>query len=208
MVKGLTGGVEGEYRTQDGLTGTERWTAAAGLDYKPFNWLKVSAEYKYIQRHVESRTTKKGNVISDYWQPRHRAAFSLTGIYRWSRFTFSLRERYQYTYHTAQSVAKWDGDDGSAKADEQVEAKSKHILRSRLGVEYNIRKSRFTPFASCEQYNSLSSGFARDKTRWTLGTDCKLCKKHSLSVFYRYVDTADEDESAGNVIGVGYKYKL
>lgn len=208
IAKGLTGNVEGEYRTQDGLAGTERWTASAGLDYKPLRWLKLAAEYKYIHRHVESRTTKKGNIVSDYWQPRHRASFSLTGSYRWNRFTFSLRERYQYTYHTEQRVAKWDGDDGSAKSDELVDAKSKHVLRSRLEAEYNIRKSRFTPFASCELYNSLTSGFDHEKTRWTFGTDYKLNKRHSLSAFYRYVDTTDEDESNRHIIGVGYKFKF
>lgn len=98
MTKGLSGYVEGEYRTADGLDGTERWAASAGLDYKLSRWLKMTAGYTYIHRHVESRVTKKGNIVSDYWQPRHRASFALTGSYSWNRFTFSLRERYQYTY--------------------------------------------------------------------------------------------------------------
>lgn len=204
----LSGNIGGEYRTNDGLSGTERWTASAGLDYKICSWLKVSADYKYLYRYIESRTTNKGNIVSDYWQPRHRAGIALTGSYRWNRFTFSLRERYQYTYRPEQSVAKWDGDDGSAKDDEVIEAKVKHTVRSRLKVEYDIRKSPFKPFVSCELYSLPASGFSYDKSRFTAGTEYKINKKHSLSAFYRYVDSSDEDEVAGHVIGIGYKFKL
>lgn len=207
LAKGLSGYVEGEFRTVDGLDGTERWAASAGLDYRLCRWLKMSAEYKYIHRHVESRTTRKGNIISDYWQPRHRLSFALTGSYSWNRFSFFLRERYQYTYHTEQAVAKWDGDDGSAKTDELVGASHKQVLRSRLKAEYNICKSGFTPFVSCELYNSLS-GFTYEKTRWTVGTDYKFNKRHSVSVFYRYIDRSDDDDTNGHVIGVGYSFKL
>lgn len=207
LTKGLSGFAEGEFRTSDGMVGTERWTASAGLDYKPLKWLKMSAGYKYIHRHMESRITRKGNVVAGYWQPRHRTSFSLTGSCSWNRFTFSLRERYQYTYSTEQSVAKWDGDDGSAKTDELIEASHKHVLRSRLKVEYNIRKSGFTPFASCEIYNSMS-GFSYEKMRWTLGADYKFNKHHSLSAFYRYIHQSDDDDPNGHVIGIGYSFKL
>lgn len=104
-------------------------------------------------------------------------------------------------------MPKRDGDDGSMKADELIEASHKHVLRSRLKAEYNIRKSGFIPFASCELYNSLS-GFAYEKTRWTVGTDYKFNKRHSVSVFYRYIDQSDDDDTNGHVIGVGYSFRL
>lgn len=207
IVSNLSANVGGEYRTQDGLSGTERWSLSAGLDYKLCSFLKLSADYKYIYRHKDSRVTNKGNIVSDYWQPHHRVGVSLTGSYRWNRFTFSLRERYQYTYRTEQSVAKYDGDDGSAKSDEIVETKSKHVLRSRLKAEYSIRKSGFTPFASCELYNSLSD-FTHEKARYTIGTEYKINKKHSVNAFYRYIDTSDDDDTSKNVIGVGYQFEL
>ena len=55
LAKGLSGYVEGEFRTADGLDGTERWAASAGLDYKLWSWLKMSAGYTYIHKHVEER---------------------------------------------------------------------------------------------------------------------------------------------------------
>lgn len=208
IVKNLSGNIGGEYRTTDEFSSTDRWALFAGVDYRPLKWLKLSADYKFIDKYVAERTTKKGNIISDYWQPRHRFSISATGKYTLNRLTFSLRERYQYTHHTEQSVAKWDGDDGSAKADELIEAKDKHVLRSCLKVEYNIRKSPFTPFASCELYNSLTDGFSHEKARYTLGTDYKINKHHSLSVFGRYISQSDDDEASGYVIGVGYKFNL
>ena len=207
LAKNLSGYVEGEFRTLNKLDGVERWAATTGADYKMCRWLKMSASYTYMYRYHESSTTKKGNIVSGYWQPRHRAAFSLTGSYSFDRFTFSLRERYQYTYCTEQSAEKWDGDDGSKKADEVIEASHKHVLRSRLKAEYNIRKSRFTPFATCELYNSFS-GFTLEKTRWTVGTEYKINKRHSVSAYYRYIDKSDDDDRDGHVIGIGYSFKL
>ena len=208
VTKGLNAFIEGEYRTHDGLSSTERWTATVGLDYKALPFLKVTGGYTYIHQQTEQETTKKGNVIPAYWQPKHRAFFAVTGSCRWNRLTFSLRERYQYTYRTEQYVPKFDDDGVTPKDDELIESKSKHILRSRLEVEYNIKKSNFTPFASYELYNSLADGFAVDKSRYTVGTDYKFDKKHSVNLFYRYIDKADDDEASGHVIGIGYKFKL
>lgn len=208
VARGLNAFVEGEYRTHDGLSSTERWAGTVGLDYKALPFLKLTGGYVYIHQHTELEITKKGNIIPSYWQPKHRTFFAVTGSFRWNRLIFSLRERYQYTYRTEQYVPKFDDDGVTPKDDELVEAKSKHILRSRLEVEWDIKKSKFTPFASYELYNSLTEGFAHDKSRYTVGTDYKFDKKHAVNFFYRYIDTADDDESAGHILGIGYKFKL
>ena len=135
------------------------------------HFLKADGGYTFIYSHRPGEMTKKGNYVSDYWSPRHRMYLSLTGKLNWQRFEFSLRERYQYTYRTSQLVSKYDGDDGSQKADEEITGKGKNVLRSRLQAEWNIKKSRFAPYASCELYHSMSDSWALDKTRWTLVPD-------------------------------------
>lgn len=205
---GLNVFAEGDYRTHDGVSGTERWSGTAGLDYKVCRYLKLTAGYTYIHQRTQTEITKKGNIIPPYWQPKHRAYFAVTGSYDWKRFTFSLRERYQYTYRTEQYVPKFDDDGVTPKDDELIEAKHKHVLRSRLEVEYNIRKSGFSPFVSCELYNSLTEGFGREKTRWTVGSAYKFNKHHSVNLYYRYISQADSDEADGHVIGIGYRFKL
>lgn len=208
VAKNLDGFVEGEYRTNDGMSSTERWTLGAGLDYKFCPYFKMGVSYKFIDRQVDSRTTKKGNIVESYWQPRHRFAVDATGSYKFGRLKLSLRERYQFTHNTEQTVAKFDGDDGTRKSDEVIEAKDKQVLRSRLKAEYDIRKSAFSPFVSAELYSSLDDGLSTEKMRFTIGTDISLSKRHSINVFYRYVDSHNADEDDLNVIGVGYKFKF
>lgn len=205
---GFDASVEGEFRTSDGLKNVERWAAGAAVAYRINSFLKADAGYTYIYSHVQGETTKKGNYVSSYWLPRHRMYLSLTGRMKWNRLEFSLRERYQYTYRPSQSVAKYDGDDGSRKDDEEIKGKGKNVLRSRLQAEWNMKKSRFAPFASCELYHSMSDGWALDKTRWTVGTEYKINQKNSFDLYYRYQDHADDDETNGHVIGVGYKLKF
>ncbi len=200
-------GIEAEYRTLDGFDGSERWAGTVYADYKVIKYLKLSGGYTFMGRHSEERTTSKGNIVDDYWLPRHRLFVAATGSIDVGRFTFSLRERYQYTHSPEKSVAKWD-EDGNAKSDEVITAKDKSYLRSRLKVDYNIRNCPLTPFVSAEIYNSLNDGFSYHKSRYTAGTDIKINKKHSLSVFYRYIDHSDDDEDAGHIIGIGYQFKL
>ncbi len=208
IISGLNGFIEGEYRSLDELSGTERWAGTIGLDYKPLSFLKLTAGYTYIHQYVEQEITKKGNIISSYWQPKHRTFIAVTGSYKWNRFTFSLRERYQHTYRTEEHVPKFDSDGVTRKKDEFVGARVKHILRSRFEVEYDIKKCKFKPYASYELYNSIEDGFAKDKSRYSIGTGYKFNKKHSVNIYYMYIDHSDEDEASGNVIGIGYKFNL
>lgn len=208
LAKGWNVAIEGENRTKDGFDGSERWSAGLSTSYKILPWLKAAAGYTYIYQHTDSRTTNKGNVVAGYWQPRHRVFFSLTGNYKWQRFTFSLRERYQLTHHTSLDVAKFDGDDGSKKADEHIEAKNRHSLRSRLQVEYNIQNYSLTPYVSAEIYNNLAGGFQTQKMRYTVGAEYDINKHHALNAFYRYIDRTDDDDTDNHVIGIGYQYKF
>ena len=178
------------------------------MAYRITSFLKADGGYTFINSHRPGEMTKKGNYVSDYWSPRHRMYLSLTGKLNWQHFEFSLRERYQYTYRTSRFVSKYDGDDGSQKADEEITGKGKNVLRSRLQAEWNIKKSRFAPYASCELYHSMSDSWALDKTRWTLGTGYKINKKNSLDFFYRYQNHADDDETNGHVVGAGYTFKF
>ena len=114
--------LEGEYRTQDMSSMTERASGAVNLSYKDKNFLpflKADVGYTYMYMHYPAETAikyetddegnfefddegnfipKHKNVDAAYWTTRHRATASLTGSFKLGRFKFSLRERYQYTY--------------------------------------------------------------------------------------------------------------
>ena len=120
--KNLELSLEGEYRTQDMSSMTERVSGAVNLSYKNKNFLpflKADVGYTFMSMNYQGETTikyeteddgsyeldaegnpipKHMNVDDAYWTARHRATASLTGSVKWGRFKFSLRERYQYTY--------------------------------------------------------------------------------------------------------------
>ena len=86
--------------------------------------------------------------------------------------------------------------------------KGKSQLRSRLQLEYDKKKAKIKPYGSMELYNS----WGIEKIRYTLGTDIKLGKQHSLDVFYRYQDQKHVDESDYDpdmhYFGTTYKFKF
>lgn len=188
-----------------------------------------------IKYMTDGTTPKHKNVDDAYWGSRHRATASLIGSFKAGRFKIGLRERYQYTYRVATScqrtryyynplydifkdinpdIEEWYLNDDPADEDYSYMTDAKnpkhyHKLRSRLAVSYDIRKSKFEPFAELEMFNDLMNKMAVDKIRYTLGTDYKLSKTSKLSVYYRYQDEAssdDDDESGGHVIGLGYSF--
>ena len=252
--KSLELSLEGEYRTQDMSSMTERIATGISLSYKnktvPF--LKADVGYSVMSMHglgetaIKYNTDDEGNfevdddgnlipkhmnVDAPYWYTRHRVTASLTGSFKWGRFKFSLRERYQFT-HRMRSYCdrtRWyydpfhkmfpedvpeyyldddpESDDYSYMTDEK-KSKSDHKLRSRLAVSYDIKKCPFEPFAEVEVYNELDNAFAYDKIRYTVGTDYKINKEHKLTLYYRYQDYADVDEVSGHVLGVGYAFEF
>ena len=237
---------EGEYRTQDMSSMTERVSGAVNLSYKdkkiPF--LKADVGYTFMYMNYPGETVikyetdddgmltdvpKHMNVDAAYWTARHRGTASLTGSFKWKRFKFSLRERYQFTYRMPSQCdrTRWyydpfhemmgtpeyyldedpNSEDYSYMIDDK-KAKSDHKLRTRLAVSYDIKKCPFEPYAEVEVYNQLDNAFAYDKIRYTVGAEYKINKNNKLKVFYRYQDYADIDEVSGHVLGLGYAFEL
>lgn len=206
ITKALRADIEMEHRSRDGFDATSRWSAEAALSYKCLPWLRAGVSYKFLYNRDGGKSTKKGNYIPAYWQTGHRVQVTATGSWTVGKFELSVREAYQFTRFPGQSVDKFSAS-GIQKDDEIIDAESRHILRSRGQVEYkHKKKSLLTPFVSFEIYNDLSGGFASTKKRYTAGTDIRIDKHNSLSVFYRFIDRTSGRNT--NAIGVGYSFKL
>lgn len=200
-------GAEVEYRTHNHLKSSERATIGVDAEYK-HQFFKIDAGYKYMHGQSLEETTRKGNIIPPYWIGRHRIFTSVTGKLKLGRFGLSLRERYQFTHRLGKWVPKYASDGVTTKDDEWINPKDKHTLRSRLECEYNIRKSKFTPFVSAELYDNLSDGFAVEKVRYTLGTEYKINRHNRVEIFYRFIHETETGTDNINVIGIGYTFKL
>jgi hypothetical protein len=169
------------------------------------------------------------NVDHGYWRPRHRAYFDVQGKVDVGRFSISLRERYLYNYYVETEALRdkyrnpsQPGYTGNLypfngmefmKYEQEMDTKkekSKHSLRTRLQVEYDIKGVPLTPFVSCELTNELSNAMQYDKVRAQAGVEWKINKKHILSGAYLYQNENQEigpNESL-HAIKLGYKFKF
>lgn len=211
--KQLSIDLEAEMRTRNDFKTMDRWSFSLGADYKLNKWLKVDAGYKLLNTNFRedisyNTSGSYNNWRPSYWGLKHRVYASLTGSYKFSNnLKISLRERWQYTYRPEKTVERWDFDN-SWWEDKVRSSKAKNQLRSRFEVSYDRKRALFTPYASIELYNS----WAIEKIRYTVGTDIRLTKQHSLSAFYRFQNMrnveADDYDPDMHYIGVGYKFKF
>ena len=187
ITKGLNISFEEEFRTRSNFSEIERFSHALEVSYKPFSFLKTGGAYNLINFNHDKRG----------WEIRHRYYFYATGSWDIRRFSFSLRERFQST--------KRQGVEATANR-----ANPKLYLRSRLKVDYNIRKSKITPFASAELFNTLNDPQKNGINQWrgVAGIDYKLNKKNFIDLYYRYTNYTDEEEMDKHLFGIGYSFKF
>ena len=202
-------GIDGEFRTRNNTRTADRWSAGLSAEYKFFKGLKAAAGYTFLYDNNKEELTWKKNLPNkwtpSYWGVRHRLFVQLAGSVSAGHFSFSLRERWQYTYRPEAQDKKYDFDEEAWKA---VKGKGRNVLRSRLQVEYDIPHWKLDPTASVEMFNA---GHGVDKMRYQVGVDYKYRKKHVFALTYRYQtvnDDDDDNEANSHLIGLSYKFKF
>lgn len=206
ITKAWSIGVGAEYRLADNISSADRWSVGIDTEYKLAKWLKVDAGYEFMDNysHVDAKIRNDyASPAFNYWQARHR--FHASAVASWKpnkRWTISLRERWQYTYRPSLTINGVYGDYTDVR--KSVKGKGENVLRSRLEVSYNIKKSPFEPYVSCEMYNTDRI----EKMRYAIGTEYKITKQHNLKFYYLYQDKSDDDERNGHVIGLSYGFKF
>ena len=213
VAKQLSVSVDGEWRLKDNISATDRFVIGASVAYKPMKWLKMEGGYKYLHtRWAAEESAGGGKYYNTYWYPRHRVYAGVEGRMKTARWTFSLRERWVYTYRPEFDRHYMDIDPSSDTFGE-ISSKARdgaaeNVLRSRLAVEYNIRKCPLTPFGSVELYNSWNV----EKIRYSVGADYNLSKHQNVKVYYLFQDrknhSLDDETIDQHVIGVSYGYSF
>lgn len=213
-------------RANNNVGSLSRWNINVGLDYTPMKWLKIGAGYNMIRSYsLSSRsekistaedgtTTWKGyNMDHSYWRNKDRFYVDVRGKLKIGRFGLALRERYQatifegvwvtedkYRYNTEYDLdgqATYVLRDGYPTSElEEKSHKTKHALRSRLSLDYNIPKCPLTPEASFEVSNNLRDGFSTEKRRYSVGLDWKIKKRIHLIGTYIYSNGDDSDDDS------------
>ena len=211
--KKLSIGIEAEMRTRNNLKTMDRWKFGIGAEYKLTDWLKANAGYNLLNQNFREDYSYKSSGDLNKWSPsywgiKHRVYASLTGSYKFSNnIKLSLRERWQYTYRPEKTIQRWDYDDEEWE-DKVRSSYGENQLRSRFEISYDKKNALLAPYASMELYNS----WGIEKIRYTIGTDIRLNKQHSLGLFYRFQDMknvdADDYDPNMHYIGLGYKFKF
>ena len=203
-------GAEVEFRTRNNVRTADRVSAGLSAEFKIFKWLKASAGYVFLyNNNKEELSMKSDNLRANKWTPgfwgvRHRTHVSLTGSFDWNRLSISLRERWQFTYRPEAKEKKYDIDED---AWEDLKSKSKHLLRSRLQLSYDIPHWKFDPFANVELFN----GWNLQKIRVQAGVEYKYKKHHAFALTYRFQkvnESNDDEEVNSHIIGLSYKFKF
>ena len=207
IIKGLNVSAEFELRTQDKSSKLDRIEAGIDMSYKPIDYFKVGAGYTFIDKYKLKHETDSGNIVDNYWSPRHRAHVDVTGIFPVENFEISLRERYQFTHQSETSAKKWNGS-GVIQDDKIYHAKNTHILRSRVLAQYHVKPIGLAPYFSMEMHNDLADSFGIDKIRLIAGMEYSIKKHHGLDLFYRYTAGIADDDDECHLIGIGYEFKF
>lgn len=222
-------GLEGEFRTSDGLKIVDRRSLGVSFSYKAFQWLKADVGYIYMNTYEPGKTSIKEafdegkydyNYDNSYRVNKERLYVSMSGSFDVGRFEFSIRERLQYTYtHSAAAMEdkyRWvyvGGNLDEPELEKKTEAeykgsKNNTTLRSRLTVKWDIRKCPVKPFVSAELFTRTDEWRFHDKIRYRAGADYKIDKDNSVSLFYIYQKANDNDTPAGHAIGASYSFDL
>ena len=208
--KRLSAGFEAEFRSRNDFRTADRVSVGADISYKVLPWLKAGAGYTLLIDNNREKITYQDDGVSynnwrpSYWGLRHRFNVTLTASHKIQRVELSLRERWQYTYRPSKMIDNFDFDEGEWE-DHEVKGKGKNVLRSRLQLEWDIPKCKFDPFASVEFHTAREL----EKTRFILGVDHSVKKKHNFKLYYRYqLSGSSIDDPNIHMLGLGYTYKF
>ncbi|MBR2395979.1 MAG: DUF2490 domain-containing protein [Bacteroidaceae bacterium] len=211
------------------------FTVKAGLGYRYMNVYKDwSTKYKDDDEGVENKLEPQFyinnkydfNLKNSYVDTRHRFTASVQAAWELGRLKISVREAYQFTHidSATYSVDKYRHDDGQTnwtdknytkiagseyyiRTDESGKsAQDKRQLRSRIGLDYDIPNWKFDPFVSYELFNDIDNGFKTEKSRLTAGVEFSFKKMHNFEVAYMWQNQHDDDEPAGSLVCLSYKF--
>jgi hypothetical protein len=138
----------------------------AGLNYKVAKWLSVGGYYRLSGSKIQDTETVGGSSF-DY---SNRFAIDANTKISFKRFTTKLRVRF------------CNFSDFDSQTDDKT-----NYLRYRLGLDYNIKGVKLTPYASAEFYQKLSTGLF-SKSRYSIGAEYELNKHNAISAGYTFAD--------------------
>ena len=185
-----------EIRTNNNVRNIDQLKTSLSFGSKINKYFKVG--FGYIMKNCRDESLSSG------WEFRHRYFIYATGSYKVARVKFSLREYLQGTHRIGVNAR----------------VNPEFCSKTRLKIEYDIRKSMFTPYASVEVYAILNDADMKgwnafDRIRYSAGTEIKLDKHNKLDIFARFTTKRDWkpkrkvfEVKNSAIVSVGYSYSF
>lgn len=241
-----------QVRLMNNFSDLDKIVSSVGVGYKPWDFLKFGIDYSLVaERTFDTEEMEvqipsldangnqrfddiTGEPIYNFtmmdvekkgWALRHRTNIDITGMYRIGRLKLSLRERLRVQFRT-DSINKYEKTNPTLS------------LRSRFKTAYDLRNSRWEPYAFVELYTALNSPSPVDnykdfplqreaylsRVRVAVGTEFKIHNHHRLDMYYmvhfnrsynaRYKGNKGDlkewslEKMCNHVICLDYKFKL
>ena len=185
---GLSLSLSEEYKMKYNFSNTDKLESTIDLSWKPLSFLKGGVAYCRIDKYQQDNT----------WELRHRYIAYLMGLYELGRFNFSLKEKFQQTNRV--------GVEANVNKSNPT-----NVIRSKFELDYNIKKSPFTPYASVEVFYSLNEpdGVQNPtatkmitEIRNAIGVEYSIMKDLAVEAGYLYcIENGWEKDALGNNIG-------
>jgi len=166
-----------EFRYNEGFK-LDEYFVEPGVEYKFSDYFSLLGSYR-----IGNNQNKKGE---DRWFGRF-AIDAKTG-YGWKNLEAKLRLRY-------------------TNADDFTVDEKTNYFRTKLELEYSIKKLDLKPYFDYEFYRDLDAG-EFTKARWEAGLQYKISKHHRVGAYFRLNDYLHSDKETIKIIGLSYKFKL
>lgn len=162
-----------------------------GLSYKLHKYLTLASYYRYEDEYQYKK--KSGEYKGQ--ESSQRIAIDAKSGFELSRINFQFRIRYTNGLFINNSSSEF---------------------RYRAKVDYDIKNSKFVPFASAEFFHDqtianadremISGSFTTfDKIRYTAGLAYNISNNDEISLFYRLQNNRIKVEKT-NIIGISYSH--
>lgn len=171
---------EEDLRPDTGFKNLEWTLTTTEINYRLTPYLRAGAGYMLMARLLQSDGI------------RNRYYFYATGVYSFSRFTFTVRERFQSTYRHGASHPQ-------------------NYLRSMLMTSYHFPHIPLSPFVYIEPFNNTGykGKMHTDKIRFSTGCDYQLNRSNALQIYYRYHQFNVSDPlNYRHALGVTYSHRF
>lgn len=153
-----------EFRFDNNASTFDKWLNTIGVHYA----INKAVRFRVLYRYTINNTLTKG------FQKSNRIAADGVFRYKYERFIFRYRLRYQYDFINIDGLQS-DGQ----------------FLRNRIGVKYNVPKIPLMPFINYELLHGLdgSDGVSLDRLRVTGGFSYDFTEYFTADIYFRHQST-------------------